>query len=106
MPDNKLPESVFEATLCDACASAHLMRIDEADVNHCDTTLPDDHTAISYTVIHMVDFSSKPRSYYDSKPADHIYTFKDGKTTFTDSDEVVRTVEVFSLIPMVSLKEQ
>lgn len=100
--DVPVQPGTFKATLRDAFASAHLMRVDGEEVEICDATVGDSPC----TVFHLSDFHHRPRNYYDSKSAGHVYTFVGGKTWFTDADEVVRTVEVYRLIPMTSLEEQ
>lgn len=84
----------FEATLSDAFGKAHVMLIDDVEVSYVDNQ---PHS----TLVQLANDAHM----YTAKPADHKYEFVDGKAQFTDTDDVVRKVELFKLVPMVELKE-
>lgn len=95
MLDNNPHSSVFEATLSDAFAIAHVMLIDDVEV----MSLED------YPTCELISLCNDAHLYTTVLPSNKL-VFTDGKATFTDSDDVVRKVEVFSLIPMVRFPEE
>ena len=95
MLDNNPHSSVFEATLSDAFATAHVMLIDDVEV----MSLED------YPTCELINLWNDTHLYTTVPPSNKL-VFTDGKATFTDSDDVVRKVEVFSLIPMVRFPEE
>ena len=95
MLDNNPRSSVFEATLSDAFAIAHVMLIDDVEV----ISLED------YPTCELINLWSDTHLSTTVPPSNKL-VITDGKATFTDSDAVVRKVEVFSLIPMVRFPEE